>query len=91
LNSTIGPNGFCFLLSFGWPAIYFMSPNRFSSYLRIGYLFLSVFFGGMITGWVAIGEGELVSALLMLVYQFSSAVSIAVGVVLLAVNSIYLA
>jgi uncharacterized membrane protein YfcA len=55
------------------------------------FLVITSFFGGLITGWVAIGEGELVSALLMLGYQFSSAFSIAVGVVLLAVNSIYLA
>ena len=52
---------------------------------------LTSFFGGLITGWVAIGEGELVSALLMLVFNFGTTVSIAIGVVLLAINSIFLA
>lgn len=49
------------------------------------------FLGGLITGWVAIGEGELVSALLMLVFNLSTTISIAIGVFLLAVNSFYLA
>jgi uncharacterized membrane protein YfcA len=53
-------------------------------------LFLISFVGGLITGWVAIGEGELVAALLMLVYGVDAIVSIGIGVLLLAVNSIFL-
>ncbi len=47
--------------------------------------------GGLITGWVAIGEGEVIAAFLMLLYGFNPNSCIALGVVLLAINSIYLA
>lgn len=49
------------------------------------------FLGGLVTGWVAIGEGEVVAALLMLRYGLSTPSSIGLGVVLLAINSIFLA
>ena len=49
------------------------------------------FLGGLITGWVAIGEGEIIAALLMLVYGMNVASCIGLGVVLLSINSIYLA
>ncbi len=55
------------------------------------YLAFAAFVGGLITGWVAIGEGEIVSAFLMVLYQVQISLSIALGVILLAVNSIYLA
>jgi uncharacterized membrane protein YfcA len=54
-------------------------------------LFLISFLGGLLTGWVAIGEGELVAALLMLVYRLNISACIGLGVLLLAINSIYLA
>jgi len=54
-------------------------------------LVLASFVGGLITGWVAIGEGEIVAALLMLVYGMNVRSCIGLGVVLLAINSIYLA
>jgi uncharacterized membrane protein YfcA len=54
-------------------------------------LFLAAIFGGLITGWVAIGEGEIVAALLMLAYGVDVTAAIGLGVVLLSVNSIYLA
>ncbi len=47
--------------------------------------------GGLITGWVAIGEGELVAACLMLLFGYSAEMAIPLGVCLLSVNSIYLA
>lgn len=47
--------------------------------------------GGLLTGWIAIGEGELVAALLMLAYGVDVAACIGLGVVLLSINSIYLA
>lgn len=53
-------------------------------------LFLISFIGGLITGWIAIGEGELVAALLMLVYGVDVTICIGLGVVLLSINSIYL-
>ena len=53
-------------------------------------LFLISMLGGLITGWVAIGEGELVAALLMLIYQVNVTACIGLGVVLLSINSIYL-
>jgi uncharacterized membrane protein YfcA len=53
-------------------------------------VFLSALVGGLITGWVAIGEGELVAALLMLGYGLNVASCIGLGVVLLSINSIYL-
>ena len=53
-------------------------------------LFLISLVGGLITGWIAIGEGELVAALLMLVYGVNVATCIGLGVVLLSVNSIFL-
>jgi uncharacterized membrane protein YfcA len=53
-------------------------------------LFVIALVGGLITGWIAIGEGELVAALLMLVYRVNAAACIGLGVVLLSINSIYL-
>lgn len=54
-------------------------------------LIIASFVGGLITGWVAIGEGEIIAALLMLVYGVNVASCIGLGVVLLSINSIYLA
>ena len=53
-------------------------------------LFAISLIGGLITGWIAIGEGELVAALLMLVYGVNVAACIGLGVVLLSINSIFL-
>ena len=53
-------------------------------------LFMISLIGGLITGWVAIGEGELVAALLMLIYGVNVTACIGLGVVLLSINSIYL-
>ena len=47
--------------------------------------------GGMITGWVAIGEGEIVAAYCMLPKKLSVSRALGLGVVLLSVNSIFLA
>ena len=55
-----------------------------------GPLFLISLVGGIVTGWIAIGEGELVAALLMLVYRVNVATCIGLGVVLLSINSIFL-
>ncbi|MFA6456542.1 MAG: sulfite exporter TauE/SafE family protein [Bacteroidota bacterium] len=56
---------------------------------------LPVFFisilGGLVTGWVAIGEGEIIAAFCMLVYGLRSTYAIGLGVVLLSINSIILA
>ncbi len=46
--------------------------------------------GGLVTSWIAIGEGELVAALLMLAYDVNVTACIGLGVVLLSVNSIFL-
>jgi uncharacterized membrane protein YfcA len=54
-------------------------------------LFAIAIVGGMLTGWVAIGEGEVVAALLMLAYGVDVAACIGLGVVLLSINSIFLA
>ncbi len=53
-------------------------------------LFIIAVVGGLITGWIAIGEGELVAALLMLVYGVNVTACIGLGVVLLSINSIFL-
>ena len=53
-------------------------------------LFTISLIGGLITGWIAIGEGELVAALLMLAYGVDVAMCIGLGVLLLSINSIYL-
>jgi uncharacterized membrane protein YfcA len=53
-------------------------------------LFIISTIGGLITGWIAIGEGELVAALLMLVYGVNVTACIGLGVVLLSINSIFL-
>jgi uncharacterized membrane protein YfcA len=47
--------------------------------------------GGVLTGWVAIGEGEVVAAFLMLAYGLSAERGIGLGTVLLSINSIFLA
>jgi uncharacterized protein len=47
--------------------------------------------GGLITGWVAIGEGEIVAAFCMIVYALETNRAIGIGVVLLSINSILLA
>jgi uncharacterized membrane protein YfcA len=49
------------------------------------------FIGGMITGWVAIGEGEIVAAFCMLAYGLNANKAIGLGVVLLSFNSLLLA
>lgn len=49
------------------------------------------FFGGMITGWVAIGEGEIVAAFCMLAYGLRANRALGLGVVLLSINSLLLA
>ena len=54
-------------------------------------LFIVSLIGGLITGWIAIGEGELVAALLMLVYGVNATACIGLGVLLLSINSIFLA
>lgn len=54
-------------------------------------LMLASLFGGLITGWVAIGEGEIVAAFCMLVYGLNAKPAIGLGVVLLSINSILLA
>ncbi len=46
--------------------------------------------GGLITGWVAIGEGEIIAAFCMLAYGLKATKAIGLGVVLLAANSIVL-
>jgi uncharacterized membrane protein YfcA len=48
------------------------------------------FLGGALTGWVAVGEGEVVAAFLMVAYGLRAERGIGLGVVLLAVNSIAL-
>jgi len=48
------------------------------------------FIGGMLTGWVAIGEGEVIAAFLMIVYGLRAERGIGLGVILLSINSIYL-
>ena len=53
-------------------------------------LILMSILGGMLTGWIAIGEGELVAALLMLAYGLDVSASIGLGVVLLSINSLFL-
>ncbi|HTX20669.1 MAG TPA: sulfite exporter TauE/SafE family protein [Candidatus Aquilonibacter sp.] len=53
-------------------------------------LFVISLIGGLITGWIAIGEGELVAALLMLVYGVNVTTCIGLGVLLLSINSIFL-
>ena len=53
-------------------------------------LFAISLIGGLITGWIAIGEGELVAALLMLAYGMDVTACIGLGVVLLSINSIFL-
>jgi uncharacterized protein len=47
--------------------------------------------GGLITGWVAIGEGEIIAAFCMLVYGLNANRAIGLGVVLLSINSLLLA
>ena len=47
--------------------------------------------GGMVTGWVAIGEGEIVAASCMLGWGLRVNRALGLGVVLLSVNSIFLA
>jgi uncharacterized membrane protein YfcA len=55
-----------------------------------GPLFIVSAIGGLITGWIAIGEGELVAATLMLGYGVNVTACIGLGVVLLSINSIFL-
>ena len=49
------------------------------------------FLGGLITGWVAIGEGEIVAAYCMLAWGLQANRALGLGVVLLSINSIFLA
>ncbi len=49
------------------------------------------FVGGLLTGWVAIGEGEVVAAYLMLRFGLDPRRGIALGTLLLSISSIFLA
>jgi uncharacterized membrane protein YfcA len=49
------------------------------------------FIGGIVTGWVAIGEGEIIAAFCMLAYGLNANRAIGLGVVLLSLNSLLLA
>lgn len=53
-------------------------------------LFLLSVVGGLVTGWISIGEGELIAGYLMLACGLSTSQSIGLGVALMAINSIYL-
>ncbi len=53
-------------------------------------VFIVSFIGGLITGWVAIGEGEIVAAFCLIAYRLNAAKAIGLGVVLLAINSLVL-
>jgi uncharacterized protein len=53
-------------------------------------IFMSLI-GGLITGWVAIGEGEIIAAFCMLCYGLNASRAIGLGVVLLSINSVLLA
>jgi uncharacterized protein len=98
---VIKPNAFLVKGLFG-PASIFIGAitliliGRYGGHEDIptkGYLplaFMSLI-GGTLTGWVAIGEGEVVAAFLMLVYGLRAEKGIGLGVVLLAINSIFLA
>ncbi len=66
------------------------TKEKLPSNVGLPLVFVSMI-GGLITGWVAIGEGEIVAAFLMLAYGLSSELSIGLGVALLSINSIYLA
>jgi uncharacterized membrane protein YfcA len=53
-------------------------------------LAIVAYLGGCLTGWVAVGEGEVVAAFLMLAYGLRAQWGIGLGVALLAINSIFL-
>jgi uncharacterized membrane protein YfcA len=55
------------------------------------WLALVAFIGGIVTGWVAIGEGEIVAAFCMLAFNLNANRALGLGVVLLSINSIFLA
>ena len=57
----------------------------------VGPLAAVSFVGGLITGWVAIGEGEIIAAFCMLAYGLDANRALGLGVVLLSINSILLA
>jgi uncharacterized membrane protein YfcA len=54
-------------------------------------LIMVSFIGGLITGWVAIGEGEIIAAFCLIVYGLNANKAIGLGVVLLSINSLLLA
>jgi uncharacterized protein len=64
--------------------------NQLPQSARIPTLLVSLA-GGMVTGWVAIGEGEMVAAFCMLAYGLNANQSVGLGVVLLSINSVLLA
>ena len=66
-----------------------IAPAEIPDRARLPVILMSLL-GGLVTGWIAIGEGELVAALLMLGYGMNVASCIGLGVVLLSINSIYL-
>jgi uncharacterized membrane protein YfcA len=52
------------------------------------FFIISAFAGGLITGWTAIGVGEVVALYLLFVYRLKVDVAIATGVAVLAVSSL---
>ena len=80
----------------GLTTLYFIKKEK--SNLPVGvivdkakpWITVSAFIGGLITGWIAIGEGEIVAATLMMGFSIAAETSIGLGVVLLSINSIFL-
>ncbi|HSF80397.1 MAG TPA: sulfite exporter TauE/SafE family protein [Anaerolineales bacterium] len=77
----------------GLVTLYFLDRHGNREEIPAGaypWLAVMALIGGTLTGWVAIGEGEVVAAFLMLVYGLRAERGIGLGVILLSVNSIYL-
>jgi len=77
----------------GVVTLYFINHHgRREDIPRKAYLPLAMMslIGGTLTGWIAIGEGEVIAAFLMLVYSLRAERGIGLGVVLLSINSLYL-
>jgi len=65
-------------------------PGDLPSTARVP-IFIVSFIGGLITGWVAIGEGEIIAAFCLIAYGLDANKAIGLGVVLLSINSLLLA
>lgn len=89
VKGLFGPTSILIGISMLWLLRHSFNADDIPRQARLPTVWVAVL-GGVLTAWVAIGIGEVIAAYLMLRYRLRPDRAIGLGVVLLAVSSIYL-